>query len=44
MLAAFEDDVELFGTAEVTDADVVVNGPGRNFGVARALRKQQGKA
>ena len=37
MLAAFEDDVELLGTDEVTGADVVVEGPGRDFGVVRAL-------
>ena len=37
MLAAFEDDVELFGTDATTGADVVVEGPGRDFGVVRAL-------
>ncbi len=37
MLAAFEDDVELYGTDETTGADVVVKGPGRDFGVVRAL-------
>lgn len=36
-LAALEEDVELRGTDSITGADVLVEGPGRDFGVIRGV-------
>ena len=43
VLAAFEDDVELAGTDELTGAPVKVEEDGRNFGVVRALYETSGR-
>lgn len=43
VLAAFEDDVELRGTDELTGEQVTVTGPGREFGVLRALYEHTGR-
>ena len=42
MLAAFEDDVELRSTDELTGDAITLTGPGREFGVWRALYEQTG--